>query len=120
MKASAYVGILVGMALLVGIALHSDLPAMARVLDLGGLALLWVIPYRASFFVLYAVGWMALLHPNAAASRVGLGYFFWATAVRDSVDRLLPVASVGGSFVGVRIVGWRGIGVAPAAASVIV
>jgi putative membrane protein len=36
------------------------------------------------------------------------------------VDRLLPVASVGGSLVGVRILRWRGIAGAAAAASVII
>jgi putative membrane protein len=120
MKVSIYVGGLIGVALLVGIAVHSNLPAMAHALRLGGLALLWVLPYRASFFLLYAIGWLALLRPNEAARRAGLGYFFWATAVRDAVDRLLPVASVGGSLVGVRILRWRGIGGAPAAASVII
>jgi putative membrane protein len=99
---------------------RANVPAMVHVLHLGGLELLWVIPYRALFFLLYAVGWLALLRPNAAARRAGLGYFFWATAVRDAVDRLLPVASVGGSLVGVRILRWRGIAGAPAAASVIV
>jgi putative membrane protein len=120
MKVSVYIGGLIGLALLIGIAVRANVPAMIHVLHLGGLQLLWVIPYRALFFLLYAVGWLALLRPNAAARRAGLGYFFWATAVRDAVDRLLPVASVGGSFVGVRILRWRGIAGAPAAASVII
>ena len=120
MKISFYIGGLIGLALLIGIAAHSDVSGMVRALQLGGFALLWVIPYRACFFLLYAIGWLALLHPNEAANRVGLGYFFWATAVRDAVDRLLPVASVGGSLVGVRMLRWRGIAGAPAAASVIV
>ena len=110
MKISVYIGGLIGLALLVGIAVRANVPAMVHVLHLGGLELLWVIPYRTLFFLLYAVGWLALLRPNAAARRAGLGYFFWATAVRDAVDRLLPVASVGGSLVGVRILRWRGIG----------
>ena len=120
MKASVYIGGLIGLALLVGVAVRANLAAMAGVLQLGGAQLLWVIPYRALFFVLYAAGWLALLRPNAAARRAGLGYFFWATAVRDSVDRLLPVASVGGSLVGVRMLRWRGVAGAPAAASVII
>jgi putative membrane protein len=39
-------------------------------------------------------------------------------SVRESIDRLLPVASVGGTFAGVRLVGWRGIPGAGAAATV--
>ena len=41
--------------------------------------------------------------------RAGLGYLFWVTTVREGIDRLLPVASVGGGIAGVRLVGWRGI-----------
>jgi hypothetical protein len=102
-KVAVYLGGLLGVALLIGIAVHADFTAMAHALELGGLSLLWVLPYRALFFLLYAIGWLALLRPDEAARRAGLGYFFWATAVRDAVDRLLPVASVGGSLVGVRI-----------------
>ncbi|MGD0492681.1 MAG: lysylphosphatidylglycerol synthase domain-containing protein [Steroidobacteraceae bacterium] len=120
MKVAVYLGGLLGVALLIGIAVHADFTAMAHALELGGLSLLWVLPYRALFFLLYAIGWLALLRPDEAARRAGLGYFFWATAVRDAVDRLLPVASVGGSLVGVRILRWRGIAGAAAAASVII
>jgi putative membrane protein len=49
-----------------------------------------------------------------------LGYLFWVTSVREAIDRLLPVASVGGGVVGVRLVRWRGIAAAPISATVIV
>ena len=39
----------------------------------------------------------------------GFGYVLWVTTVREAVDRLLPVASVGGSVVGVRLLRWRGL-----------
>ncbi len=42
------------LALLVGIAVRANVPAMVHVLHLGGLELLWVIPYRTLFFLLYA------------------------------------------------------------------
>ncbi|HEX4152620.1 MAG TPA: lysylphosphatidylglycerol synthase domain-containing protein [Steroidobacteraceae bacterium] len=120
MRFSVYVGGLVGLTLLIGIAVHTDLAAMAHAFRLGGLALLWVIPYRVVFFLLYATGWLALLRPSETAHRVGIGYVFWATAIRDAVDRLLPVASVGGGFIGVRILRWRGMPAALVAASVVV
>jgi putative membrane protein len=120
MRAWLYVGGLLGLALLIVLAVRADFAAMAHAFRLGGLALLWVIPYRAVFFLLYAMGWLALLRPSDVAHRVRLGYLFWATAVRDAVDRLLPVASVGGSFIGVRILRWRGLPTAPVAASVII
>jgi putative membrane protein len=120
LKTPAYVGGLLGVALLIVIAVHADFAAMLHTLQSGGIRLLWLIPYRASFFFLYAIGWLALLRPSDTAHRAGLGYIFWATTVRDAVDRLLPVASVGGSIVGVRILRWRGLGAAPVAASVVV
>jgi len=93
---------------------------MLHTLDSGGWQLLWVVPYRALFFLLYAVGWIALLRPYDPEHRAGLAYVFWVTTVRDAVDRLLPVASVGGSVIGVRLLRWRGLAAAPVGASVIV
>ncbi len=116
MKTPAYIGAVVGVIALIIVAVHADFPAMLRTLSSGGPAVLWLIPYRALFFLLYAVGWKALLKSSA----VGLGYVLWATTVRDAVDRLLPVASVGGSVVGVRILRWRGVSGPVAGASIIV
>jgi putative membrane protein len=116
MKTPAYIGAVVGVIALIIVAVHADFPAMLRTLSSGGPAVLWLMPYRALFFLLYAVGWTALLKSSA----IGLGYVLWATTVRDAVDRLLPVASVGGSVVGVRILRWRGVSGPVAGASVIV
>jgi putative membrane protein len=120
MKTPAYLGAVVGVMALVLVAAHADFPAMLRTLSSGGAGVLWLIPYRALFFGLYAVGWAALLKSSEPPQHIGLGYVFWATTVRDAVDRLLPVASVGGSVVGVRILRWRGVSGATAGATVVV
>lgn len=120
MKTPAYVGALLGVTALIVIAVHADFKAMLNTLSSGGAAVLWLIPYRALFFLLYAVGWSELLKASDRAHNPGFGYVLWATTVRDAVDRLLPVASVGGSLVGVRILQWRRIPGAAAGASVIV
>jgi putative membrane protein len=106
--------------LLVALVIRSDLSAMLHALDSGGLQLLWLVPYRGLFFALYAVGWLALLGPYDPRRRAGLGYLVWVTAVREAVDRLLPVASVGGGVVGVRLLRWRGLATVPVSATVIV
>jgi putative membrane protein len=49
-----------------------------------------------------------------------LAYVFWVTTVREAIDRLLPVASVGGAVVGVRLIHLRGMPMAAAGATVIV
>lgn len=120
MKLVAYVGGALGLALLVILVVRADAAAMMHTLALAGWRLLWLVPYRVVFFLLYAIGWLILLLPYDPQRRAGLGYLFWATTVRESIDRLLPVASVGGGVVAVRLLRWRGIATAPAAATVIV
>jgi putative membrane protein len=120
MKTPAYVGAVVGAIALIIVAIHADFPAMLQTLTSGGPGILWLIPYRALFYLLYAIGWAALLKSSEPARHIGLGYVLWATTVRDAVDRLLPVASVGGSVVGVRILRWQGISGATAGATIIV
>ncbi len=120
MKIAAYIAGLLGLALLTGLVIHADVPAMLRIWSTAGAALLWLIPYRILFFALYAVGWRALLRPFDPAGRAGFGYVLWVTSVREAVDRLLPVASVGGGVVGVRLMRWRGLGAVTVSATVIV
>jgi putative membrane protein len=100
--------------------IESDFPAMLQSLQTGGWRLLWLVPYRGLFFLLYAIGWFLLLRLADPTRQAGLGYVFWVTTVREGVDRLLPVASVGGGVVAVRLLRWRGIGATPASATVIV
>jgi putative membrane protein len=115
-----YVGALLGVALLVALAVRVDLASMVHVLTLAGWPLLWLLPYRTLYFLPYALGWAILLRSIKSGSHVGLGYLFWAATVREGIDRLLPVASVGGGVVGVRLLRWRGVPVAEASASIIV
>ena len=118
LKLAAYVGGLLGLALLTVLVVRSDFAAMWHTIRTAGWDLLWLPPYRLLYFLLYAIGWRALLRPYDPQRRAGLGYLLWVTTVREGIDRLLPVASVGGGFAGVRLAGWRGIPAAPAAATV--
>lgn len=114
-----YVGILVGAALLLGVALHTDFSGLTHLWMVAGWSLLWLVPYRGLYFLLFALGWQALLAYYPRACRLSLGYLWWVASVREAIDRLLPVASVGGGVAGVRLVAWRGIARIQAAASVI-
>lgn len=120
MKIALYIGALLGVALLTTLAVRVDVAAMFHTLLWAGWPLLWLIPYRSLFFLLYALGWASLLRPCDPTGKAGLGYLFWVSSVRDAIDRLLPVASVGGGVAAVRLVGWRGLGAAQIGASVIV
>jgi putative membrane protein len=119
-KIAAYVGGVLGLALLIALVIRADFTAMYQTLLLAGWPLLWLIPYRTLFFLLFAIGWLGLLRPYDLERRAGLGYLLWVTTVREAIDRLLPVASVGGGVAAVRLLGWRGLAVAPAGASVII
>ncbi|EKS71913.1 hypothetical protein BURK_008761 [Burkholderia sp. SJ98] len=66
------------------------------------LPLLLLVPYRALPLALDALGWWILL-----ARTVPYRFVWWTATVRDGVSRLLPVASVGGEVVGVRLACWR-------------
>jgi putative membrane protein len=120
MKAAAYIAGLLGLVLLTTLVVHADVPAMLRIWRLAGAALLWLVPYRMIFFALYAVGWRAMLQPFDPSGKAGFGYILWVTTVREAVDRLLPVASVGGGVVGVRLMRWTGLAIVPVSATIIV
>jgi len=120
MKAAAYAGGVLGVALLVSLVIRADVTAIVAMLAAVGGQLLWLIPYRALFYLMYAGGWLVLLRPYDPLRRARLGYLIWVSSVRDAIDRLLPVASVGGGIVGVRLLRWRGLDGASVSATVIV
>jgi hypothetical protein len=120
MKRLAYIGGIVGILLVLALSLRTDFGAIRRAFQAAGFGLAWLIPYRLLFYLLYAVGWRVILRPSDPQRRASLRYLLGVTVVRDAVDRLLPVASVGGSLVGIRLVQWRGLPTAPVAASVVI
>ena len=111
---------MLGLALLIALFVRADYAAMLHVAGLAGWRLLWLAPYRAVYFLLYALGWLALLRPYDPQRRAGLGYVGWVTTVREGIDRLLPVAGIGGAIAGVRLLHWRGLAIVPVSATVIV
>jgi putative membrane protein len=119
-NAIAYAGGLLGLGLLVFLVIRADLGGMLRVTLTAGWPLLWLLPYRGLFYLLYALGWLRLVRAVDPDGRAGLPYLSWATATREAIDRLLPVASMGGGVVGVRVLRWRGIEAGAAAATVII
>jgi putative membrane protein len=119
-RVAGYIGGLLGLTLLIALVVRADLPAMLQTVAAAGWPLLWLIPYRGLYFLLYAAGWYFLLRPYDTAGRAGIGYLFWVTSIREAIDRLLPVASVGGGVAGVRLLRWRGLPGVPVGATVIV
>ncbi len=120
MRIAATIGGLFGLALLTFLLVREGSADMLQLLGLAGCGLLWLVPYRLIYFLLYAIGWLALLRPYDPQRKAGFAYVLWVVTVREAIDRLLPVASVGGGVAGVRLLRWRGLAAPPVAATVMV
>jgi putative membrane protein len=84
------------------------------------LALLWLLPFHA-LPLLARRGRLARIAGTARSQeRATIPVLFWIAAIREACNRLLPVANIGGEIIGIRLVKWRGINGAAAAASVII
>jgi putative membrane protein len=105
----------VGIVALIAFVLHQGVHDVATAIDKAGWTLLWLVPFHALPLLLDAQGWRVLL-----TNRASLGFLWWVAAVREAVSRLLPVASIGGEVVGVRLARWRVSDLTIVSASVIV
>jgi putative membrane protein len=119
-KIAMRVAALLGLIVMLGLIVHEGAGAIEQRLALGGWVLLWIVPLHAVPLMFDVLGWRTLLVPLDTERRAGLPALFAIAAVREAVNRLLPVANVGGEIVGTRLLFLRGIGVAPAGASIVI
>jgi len=109
-----------GLAVIAVLLLNTDAAAILNLLTSAGWGLLWLVPFHALPLLLDAEGWRALLtlrDPQRLATRP---FLFWIATVREAMNRLLPVASVGGEIVGIRLVLLRPLSGAAVTASVVI
>ncbi|MEM5344366.1 lysylphosphatidylglycerol synthase domain-containing protein [Paraburkholderia azotifigens] len=115
MKWLKWLGLPAGIAVLIALALHGGMSDVLHAIGAAGFALLWLVPLHALPLLLDAQAWWLLL-----GRRASLAYLWWVATVREAVSRLLPVASIGGEFVGVRLARWKVDETSAVGASVIV
>jgi len=115
MKWLRWLGWPAGIAVLIALALHGGVGDVLGAIRSAGYTLLWLVPLHALPLLLDARAWWLLLRKRAA-----LAFLWWVAMVREAVARLLPVASIGGELVGVRLARWRIDDTNVAGASVIV
>ena len=115
MKWLKWLGLPAGIAMLIALALHGGMNDVLHAIGAAGFALLWLVPLHALPLLLDAQAWCLLLRKRAS-----LPYLWWVATVREAVSRLLPVASIGGEFVGVRLARWKVDETSVVAGSVIV
>jgi putative membrane protein len=112
---AAVIALLIGISATVGVVAQEGLRSVGEVLARGGWIILFLVPIHALPLLPDALGWRALI-----SARTPPLVLFWIASVRHAVGRLLPVASIGGDLVGVRLLSRTGVRLPDAVASVVV
>src|ERR1700686_1637628 len=92
-----------GLLLMIGLIAHEGVSAILALLSQAGWVLLWLVPLQLLPLLLDVMGWRTLLWRADPERRAGLVALFSFAAVREAVNRLLPVANVGGEIIGIRL-----------------
>lgn len=115
MRRAVLIALLIGISAIIGLTVHEGARSVASVIAGGGWIILLLVPIHALPLLPDALGWRSLLRVRVPVLRL-----FWIASVRHAVGRLLPVASIGGELVGIRLLSRHAVGVSDAAASVVV
>jgi putative membrane protein len=89
--------------------------AIARLLAGAGWKLVLLVPLQTLPLLLDVLGWRSVI-----LGRVRLPALFLIACIRQAINRLLPVANVGGEIVGIRLLAQQGVDGASAGASSVV
>jgi putative membrane protein len=89
--------------------------AIASLLAVAGWKLLLLVPLQTLPLLLDVLGWRAVI-----LGRIRLPALFLIACIRQAINRLLPVANVGGEIVGLRLLVQQGVDGASAGASIVV
>jgi putative membrane protein len=89
--------------------------AIARLLAGAGWKLVLLVPLQTLPLLLDVLGWRSVI-----LGRVRLPALFLIACIRQAINRLLPVANVGGEIVGIRLLAQQGVDGASAGASIVV
>jgi putative membrane protein len=115
LKSVLRVALILGFGAIILLIAREGADAILTLLSRAGWMLFLLVPLHALPLLLDVMGWRALI-----AGRCALSTLFLIACVREAVTKLLPVASVGGELVGVRLLAQQGMDTTLAAASVIV
>ncbi len=118
MRLAARIALVAGLAVMIALILREGGPAILTLLSRAGWMLLLLVPLHVLPLALDVLGWRALIRRLARSP--GTVTLFWIAAVREAINRLLPVANIGGEIVGIRLLASRGVEGVSAAASVVI
>jgi putative membrane protein len=115
MKMATRVAFVLGLVALVFFVVRNDIQSIIKLLGQAGWLLLCLVPLHCLPLGLDVLGWRTLI-----PERVELATLFTIAAVREAINRLLPVANVGGEVVGARLLVRRGVSYPVAIGSILV
>ncbi len=115
MKIAIRVALILGLGVIILLIAREGAQAILSLLSRAGWVLFLLVPLHALPLLLDVLGWRALI-----AGRSRLTALFFIACIREAVNRLLPLGSVGGELVGIRLLAQQGFDGTMAAASVIV
>jgi putative membrane protein len=104
-----------GLGVLVVLVIREGAQSIAGLLKQAGWPLLLLIPLHIAPLLLDVLGWRVLILEQTRVTSL-----FSIAAIREAINRLLPVANVGGELVGIRLLARQGVNGTTAAASVVI
>jgi len=109
------IALLLGFCATIALIVASGPYAIFQLLSQAKWWLPWLIPLRAFSLLLDVSGWRVLIVRPCSLLKL-----FWIATVREGINRLLPVANIGGEVVGVHLLIRQAVAAPEAAASVVV
>jgi putative membrane protein len=103
-----------GLVIIVVLVVRENAQSIAVLLSQAGWRLFLLVPLHTVPLFLDVMGWRVLIF-----ERTRVCSLFLIAAIREAINRLLPVANVGGEFVGIRLLSREGISGVTATSSVI-
>jgi putative membrane protein len=107
--------LVLGIGAMIALVVVEGAGSIVALLSHAGWILLLLVPMQLLPMLLDVLGWRVLI-----AAPLRLAPLYLIACIRQAINRLLPVANVGGEIVGVRLLSQRGLSVTTAAASVVV
>ena len=115
MKIGVQISFALGLGAVIALVAIEGAGTIASLLVGAGWKLVLLVPLQTLPLLLDVLGWRSVI-----LGRIGLPVLFLIACIRQAINRLLPVANVGGEIVGIRLLVQHGVEGATAGASIVV
>jgi putative membrane protein len=114
-KIGVQISLALGLGVVIALIAVHGAGTIAGLLAGAGWKLALLAPLQTLPLLLDVMGWRSVI-----LGRVRLPYLFLIACIRQAINRLLPVANIGGEIAGIRLLVQQGVDGAPAGASIVV